>query len=55
MCQLAAEYEATILSMTTTLFHLLVDEFVRTSRHLPESVRAIVIGGEAYDPQRLEA
>ncbi|MFC4244873.1 AMP-binding protein [Gryllotalpicola reticulitermitis] len=46
---------ATVASMTTELFHLMVDELERAGRSIPSSLRRVVIGGEKYDHARLEA
>ena len=45
--------ELTILDLPTTFWHQLVEHMVQTGGTLPETVRLVIIGGEAMQPARL--
>ena len=45
--------ELTILDLPTTFWHQLVEHMVQTRGTLPETVRLVIIGGEALQPARL--
>jgi acyl-coenzyme A synthetase/AMP-(fatty) acid ligase len=45
----------TVLDLPTAVWHELVLHLVESGEQLPESVRLVVIGGEAVDPTRLAA